>query len=128
VATVKPMNCIFCNPPAGEIVIQNDLCYARWDKFPVSRGHLLIIPFRHTQDFFSMTDAERRAAIDLVTECKKIIEEKYHPDGYNIGFNVGLAGGQTVMHCHCHVIPRYAGDVPDPKGGVRGVVPGKRGY
>jgi len=122
------MNCIFCNPPAGEIVIQNDLCYARWDKFPVSRGHLLIIPFRHTQDFFSMTDAERRAAIDLVTECKKIIEEKYHPDGYNIGFNVGLAGGQTVMHCHCHVIPRYAGDVPDPKGGVRGVVPGKRGY
>lgn len=127
-ATVKPMNCIFCNPPAGEIVIQNDLCYARWDKFPVSRGHLLIIPFRHTQDFFSMTDAERRAAIDLVTECKKIIEEKYHPDGYNIGFNVGLAGGQTVMHCHCHVIPRYAGDVPDPKGGVRGVVPGKRGY
>lgn len=127
-APVKPKNCIFCNLPPEEIVLQNDLCYARWDKFPVSRGHLLIIPFRHTPDFFSMTDAERRATVDLIPDCKKILEEMYRPDGYNIGFNVGEAGGQTVMHCHCHVIPRYAGDVPNPKGGVRGVVPGKRGY
>jgi diadenosine tetraphosphate (Ap4A) HIT family hydrolase len=108
--------------------VGNDLCYARWDKYPVSKGHLLIIPFRHTPNFFSMTDDERRAAVDLIGECKKIIEEKSRPDGYNIGFNVGEAGGQTVMHCHCHVIPRYAGDVENPRGGVRGVVPGKRGY
>jgi diadenosine tetraphosphate (Ap4A) HIT family hydrolase len=122
------VKCPFCNPKAGEILARNDLCYARWDKYPVSKGHLLIIPFRHTPDFFSMTDDERRAAVDLIGECKKIIEEKSRPDGYNIGFAVGEAGGQTVMHCHCHVIPRYAGDVENPRGGVRGVVPGKRGY
>jgi diadenosine tetraphosphate (Ap4A) HIT family hydrolase len=125
---MESVKCPFCNPPADEIVVKNDLCYARWDKFPVSKGHLLVIPFRHTPDFFSMTDAERRATVDLIGECKKIIEETFQPDGYNIGFNVGEAGGQTVMHCHCHVIPRYAGDVENPRGGVRGVVPGKRGY
>ena len=125
---MESVKCPFCNPPADEIVVKNDLCYARWDKFPVSKGHLLVIPFRHTPDFFSMTDAERRATVDLIGECKKIIEETFWPDGYNIGFNVGEAGGQTVMHCHCHVIPRYAGDVENPRGGVRGVVPGKRGY
>jgi len=126
---MSPVTCPFCNPPAEEIVVRNDLCYARWDKFPVSQGHLLVIPFRHTPDFFSMTDDERRATVDLIGECKKIIEEPSPtPDGYNIGFNVGEAGGQTVMHCHCHVIPRYAGDVENPRGGVRGVVPGKRGY
>jgi diadenosine tetraphosphate (Ap4A) HIT family hydrolase len=126
---MEPVKCPFCNPIADEIVVRNDLCYARWDKYPVSQGHLLVIPFRHTPDFFSMTDAERRATVDLIGECKKIIEETSPtPDGYNIGFNVGEAGGQTVMHCHCHVIPRYAGDVENPRGGVRGVVPGKRGY
>jgi diadenosine tetraphosphate (Ap4A) HIT family hydrolase len=126
---MEPVKCPFCNPKADEIVVRNDLCYARWDKYPVSKGHLLIIPFRHTPNFFSMTDAERRATVDLISECKKIIEETFPtPDGYNIGFNVGEAGGQTVMHCHCHVIPRYAGDVENPRGGVRGVVPRKRGY
>jgi diadenosine tetraphosphate (Ap4A) HIT family hydrolase len=125
---MEPMKCPFCNLSADEIIAKNDLCYARWDKFPVNRGHLLIIPFRHTPDFFSMTDAERRATVDLISGCKKILEEMYRPDGYNIGFNVGEAGGQTVMHCHCHVIRRYAGDVENPRGGVRGVVPGKRRY
>ncbi|MFA6364691.1 HIT family protein [Methanoregula sp.] len=120
------MKCPFCNPPAEDIVAKNDLCYARWDRFPVSRGHLLVIPFRHTPDFFSMTDDERHATLDLIGECKKVIEEQFHPAGYNIGFNVGEAAGQTVMHCHCHMIPRYAGDVRDPRGGVRGVVPYKQ--
>lgn len=125
---MEPVKCPFCNPSLDDIVAKDDLCYARWDKFPVSPGHLLVIPFRHTIDFFSMTPEEREAAISLVDACKRVIEEKFSPDGYNIGFNVGEAAGQTVMHCHCHVIPRYAGDVPDPRGGVRGVVPGKRGY
>jgi diadenosine tetraphosphate (Ap4A) HIT family hydrolase len=125
---MEPVKCPFCNPPADEIVVRNDLCYARWDAFPVSKCHLLVIPFRHTPDFFSMTDDEKRATVGLIGECKKTIEEKSQPNGYNIGFNVGEAGGQTVMHCHCHVIPRYAGDVENPRGGVRGVVPGKRGY
>ena len=122
------MTCPFCNPASDEIVVKNDLCYARWDKFPVNEGHLLIIPFRHTPDFFSMTPEERSAIGDLVVACRQLVDAKFSPAGYNIGFNVGEVGGQTVMHCHCHVIPRYVGDVPEPKGGVRGVVPDKRGY
>jgi diadenosine tetraphosphate (Ap4A) HIT family hydrolase len=109
------------NPNADEIVVRNDLCYARWDKFTVGQGHLLVIPFRHTPDFCSMTDAERRATVDLTGKCKKVIEGTFQPDGYNIRFNVGEAGRQAVMHRHCHVIPRYVGDVPDPKGGVQGI-------
>jgi diadenosine tetraphosphate (Ap4A) HIT family hydrolase len=122
------MTCPFCNPVANEIVAKNDFCYARWDRYPVSKGHLLVIPFRHIPDFFLMTVEEKQAVLALVDECKEVIEEEFSPAGYNIGFNVGEAAGQTVMHCHCHVIPRYVGDVRDPKGGVRGVVPGKRGY
>ena len=122
------MTCPFCNPLADDIVAKNDLCYARWDRYPVSKGHLLVIPFRHIPDFFSMTAEEKQALLALVTSCKEVIEEDFKPAGYNIGFNVGVAAGQTVMHCHCHMIPRYVGDVPNPRGGVRGVVPGKRGY
>jgi len=123
-----PVTCPFCNPVADEIVAKNDLCYARWDGYPVSKGHLLVIPFRHVPDFFSMTVEEKQSVLALVDECKEVIEENLKPAGYNIGFNVGEAAGQTVMHCHCHVIPRYIGDVRDARGGVRGVVPGKRGY
>ena len=122
------MKCPFCNPIAEDIVAKNDLCYSRWDRYPVSKGHLLVIPFRHTPDFFSMTAEERQALVALVASCKGVIEENFSPAGYNIGFNAGVATGQTVMHCHCHVIPRYAGDVEDPRGGVRGVVPHKQGY
>lgn len=120
--------CPFCNPAADEIVLHNDLCYARWDKFPVNKGHLLVIPFRHTPDFFTLTSEERAAVDDLVVASRQLVDAKYTPAGYNIGFNVGLAAGQTILHCHCHVIPRYAGDVAEPRGGVRGVVPGMRGY
>ena len=122
------MKCPFCNPLDEDIVIRNELCYARWDRFPVSRGHLLVMPFRHTQDFFSMTPEERVALVNLVASCRDLMGENFSPAGYNIGFNVGPVAGQTVMHCHCHVIPRYVGDVEEPRGGVRGVVPGKRGY
>jgi diadenosine tetraphosphate (Ap4A) HIT family hydrolase len=125
---MEPVNCPFCNPTPDEIVAENVLCYARRDRYPVSRGHLLVIPFRHIPDFFSMTPEEREAVLALVTLCKDLIGSEFSPGGYNIGFNVGEAAGQTVMHCHCHVIPRYVGDVPDARGGIRGVVPGKRGY
>jgi len=118
------MNCLFCNPPSDDIIVKNDLCYARWDRFPVSKGHLLVIPFRHTQDYFSLSDEERHAMLLLIDECKKVVEENFKPAGYNIGFNVGEAAGQTVMHCHCHVIPRYSGDVKDARGGIRKVRPG----
>jgi diadenosine tetraphosphate (Ap4A) HIT family hydrolase len=125
---MEPVNCPFCTPLAKEILLRNSLCYARWDIFPVSAGHLLVIPFRHTPDFFSLIADERHALADLTAECKTLLEKTHHPAGYNIGFNVGRPAGQTVMHCHCHVIPRYAGDMPDPRGGIRGVVPGRREY
>jgi diadenosine tetraphosphate (Ap4A) HIT family hydrolase len=129
VSSMEPVKkCPFCNPFADEIVAKNDLCYARWDRFPVSKGHLLLMPFRHTPDFFSLSPDERVALFDLVLVCKGVIEENFRPAGYNIGINVGEAAGQTVMHCHCHMIPRYAGDVSDTRGGIRGVVPGKREY
>ena len=123
-----PMTCPFCNPVANEIVAKNDLCYARRDRYPVSKGHLLVIPFRHIPDFFSMTFEEKQAVLALIDSCKDVIEMEFSPAGYNIGFNVGEAAGQTVMHCHCHVIPRYIGDVRNARGGVRGVVPQKRDY
>ena len=122
------LKCPFCNPLAEDIVARNDLCYALWDRFPVSRGHLLVIPFRHVPDYFSLTGEEKQALLALVDAGRGIIEENFQPAGYNIGLNVGSAAGQTVMHCHCHVIPRYAGDVRDPRGGVRWVVPRKSRY
>jgi len=117
--------CRFCMPCGDDVVARNALCYARWDRFPVSKGHLLIIPFRHTPDYFSLTREEKESVTDLIDECRKIIEDHFHPDGYNIGFNIGVAAGQSVMHCHCHIIPRYRGDTDNPKGGVRRVVAGK---
>jgi len=124
----EPKKCQFCNPFVDEVVARNDLCYARWDRFPVSKGHLLIMPFRHVQDLFSLTPEEGQAMLVLINECKAVIEENFRPAGYNIGFNIGRAAGQTIMHCHCHMIPRYAGDVRNPNGGVRGVLQYKQKY
>ena len=125
---MAPLACPFCNPPAEEIVLQNNLCYARYDKFPASPGHLLIIPFRHVAGLFDATDEEQAALLALVRGAKHLLDGRFHPDGYNVGVNVGAAAGQTVMHLHVHVIPRYAGDVEDPRGGVRGAIPEKRQY
>jgi diadenosine tetraphosphate (Ap4A) HIT family hydrolase len=122
------MTCPFCNPSLEEIVLQNDLCYARYDKFPVNPGHLLLIPFRHIPTLFEATDEEQAALLALVREAKRLLDNRFHPDGYNIGVNVGTAAGQSVMHLHVHVIPRYAGDMEEPRGGVRGVIPERRGY
>ena len=122
------MSCPFCNPDREEIVLANDLCYVRFDKYPVNPGHLLVIPFRHVAGFFDATDDEQAALLALVREAKRFLDGRFHPDGYNIGVNISPAAGQTVMHLHVHVIPRYAGDVEDPKGGVRGVIPERRGY
>ena len=120
--------CPFCNPSEDETVLANDLCYARYDKFPASPGHLLLIPFRHVANLFDATDAELTALLALVREGKAFLDGRFHPDGYNVGVNVGEAAGQTVMHLHVHVIPRYDGDVKDPRGGVRGAIPEKRVY
>ena len=123
-----PAKCPFCTPFADDIVAKNALCYARWDRYPVAKGHLLLIPFRHEPDFFALTPEEKQALLDLAGVCREIVAENFAPDGYNIGVNIGAAAGQTIMHCHCHMIPRYTGDVKRPRGGIRGIVPGKRGY
>jgi diadenosine tetraphosphate (Ap4A) HIT family hydrolase len=119
-------DCPFC-VRAG-IVLQNDLAYARYDKYPVTPGHLLLIPFRHMASFFEAMHEERLALLSLLDEAKYLLEGLHRPDGYNIGVNVGDCAGQTVGHLHIHFIPRYKGDTPDPRGGVRGVIPAKQSY
>ena len=118
------MPCPFCNPAPEDIVLENDLCYARYDIHPVSPGHLLVIPFRHVASYFDTTDEERMALARLIDGCREFTDRERHPDGYNIGVNVGEAAGQNVMHVHIHFIPRYRGDAPgEHEGGVRGVLP-----
>jgi diadenosine tetraphosphate (Ap4A) HIT family hydrolase len=120
--------CPFCSPPEDEIIVRHELCYARYDRYPVSPGHMLCIPFRHVADWFSLTDDERIALLRLVDACWAIIDARFHPDGYNIGVNVGTAAGQSVPHAHIHVIPRCEGDVEDARGGIRSVIPHRRDY
>ena len=121
-------NCPFCDVNEDKIILKNDLCYAIYDKYPVNPGHLLIIPFRHFPYFFDATNEEKIAILDLLEKAKKHLDEKYNPDGYNIGVNVGEYAGQTIFHLHIHLIPRYRGDIDNPRGGVRGVIPEKRIY
>lgn len=121
--------CPFCSVQyEREIIASSTLSLAFFDGFPVSPGHALIIPRRHVASFFNLTFEEKQDLLRLADEVKRIIDEKYHPDGYNIGINVGEAAGQSVFHVHMHVIPRFKGDVPNPKGGVRGVIPDKQKY
>jgi len=124
-------SCPFCTDatevPLGELP-SNELAYVRQDKFPVSEGHLLIIPKRHALDWFALTVDEKDALMSLVDAAKKWLEQRYAPAGYNIGMNCGEAAGQTISHMHCHLIPRYSGDREDPRGGVRWVIPEKADY
>jgi diadenosine tetraphosphate (Ap4A) HIT family hydrolase len=118
--------CPFCR--TDEALLTNALAYARLDKFPVSPGHLLVIPLRHKASFFAVDVEELKAIWALVVEAKRLLDKKFHPAGYNLGVNVGDAAGQTIAHAHLHLIPRYHGDVENPSGGVRGVIPMKQHY
>ncbi len=118
--------CPFCD--SADPVIANALAYARYDKFPVSPGHLLIIPRRHLADWFDTTTEERLALFALADEARTLLLEKFAPGGFNLGINVGEVAGQTIPHVHLHVIPRYRGDARNPRGGVRGVIPAKQDY
>ena len=109
----------------GEVLRENALAYARYDNNSLSRGHVLVIPKRHVANFFGMTLEEQTAVLALLNDAQTWIQEQHAPDGYNIGVNIGKAGGQSRMHVHVHLIPRYAGDVPDPRGGIRCVLAGK---
>ncbi len=116
--------CLFCNDKLP-YVLENGTCAAFFDKHPVSRGHMLIIPKAHKTDYFQLSCQEKQDMDALITAGKRLLENTYSPDGYNIGFNCGLSAGQSVFHCHCHLIPRYQGDCVNPRGGVRGVIPEK---
>ncbi|MGH7069509.1 MAG: HIT family protein [Acetobacteraceae bacterium] len=118
--------CPFCS--THDALLVNGLAYVREDKYPVSPGHLLIIPLRHETNFFATTPDELAAIWDLVARARELLDRRYHPDGYNLGINIGEAAGQTIAHAHVHLIPRYRGDMENPQGGVRGVIPGKQQY
>ncbi len=127
--TKQSTGCPFCNREEGrEIIAENAIVYSMYDKFPITKGHTLIITMRHCADYFELTNEEQSACWNMVNDIKSILTEKYHPDGFNIGININETAGQTVPHVHIHLIPRYAGDVKDPEGGVRGVIPEKKNY
>lgn len=121
--------CPFCRAESERnIIASSALSLAFFDGFPVSPGHVLIIPRRHVASFFELTQEERIDMLNLADDVKRIIDDRFHPDGYNIGVNIGEAAGQSIFHVHLHLIPRYSGDVPNPRGGVRGVIPQKQNY
>ena len=106
----------------------NEFAVALYDKYPVSPGHALIVPRKHIADLLTLSWEEQTAIWSLVVPVQQNIEKDHSPDGYNIGINIGEAGGQTVPHAHLHVIPRYSGDVQDPRGGIRWIIPPKAAY
>jgi diadenosine tetraphosphate (Ap4A) HIT family hydrolase len=118
--------CLFCT--ARDVTRDNALAYAARDTYPVSPGHTLIIPRRHVADFFELTPEELAACMELVIAEQRAIAVELKPDGYNVGVNVGRAGGQSIRHVHIHLIPRYAGDHHRPQGGVRQILPLKADY
>ena len=121
-------NCPFCSSPLPRLAFESDQFVVMWDGYPVSPGHALVIPRRHIGTWFDATRAEQIALLEGIERAKVEILRNHKPDGFNIGININAAGGQTVFHLHIHVIPRYAGDIPDPRGGVRNVIPSKGNY
>lgn len=120
--------CPFCDLDAARRFHDGPLVAGLWDAYPLSDGHALIVPKRHVASWFDATAREQAALTEAIAIAREVIERERSPDGYNIGINDGAAAGQTVGHLHVHVIPRYAGDVEDPRGGVRWVVPSKAAY
>jgi diadenosine tetraphosphate (Ap4A) HIT family hydrolase len=120
--------CPFCSLPRDRVLHERETAFAISDGFPVSPGHTLITPKRHVASFFEVTDAERADLMSLLATARDDLDREFRPAGYNIGINDGAAAGQTVPHLHIHLIPRYAGDRDDPRGGVRWVLPDKAAY
>jgi len=120
--------CPFCQLPSERILHNNSYALVILDSFPVSRGHTLIIPKRHTGSFFDTSKEERHALLHLLDTAKAELDAEYQPTSYNIGINDGKTAGQTVPHLHIHLIPRYEGDTKDPRGGVRWILPEKADY
>jgi diadenosine tetraphosphate (Ap4A) HIT family hydrolase len=120
--------CVFCTLDLKRVIAANSIAFVIRDGFPISPGHTLIIPRRHFGSFFEATTQEQQAMLELLDAQKQLLDREFSPAGYNIGINDGPAAGQTVPHLHIHLIPRYAGDRPDPRGGVRWILPDKARY
>ncbi len=124
-------DCIFCTIKAaqGKIIANNELCFAIADANPVTPGHTLVIPYRHEADYFALSVAEQQAIHEVLqVRRRQLLESDPTIEGFNVGINVGEAAGQTVFHVHVHLIPRRRGDVEEPRGGVRGVIPARQKY
>ena len=125
-ATTTAQGCRFCTSISSRVIAANALAIAIRDAFPVTSLHTLVIPRRHVADYFGLTPGEREACAELIHQLRRdILQEDPQVEGFNIGMNVGEAAGQTIFHCHIHLIPRRKGDVPNPRGGVRMVIPHK---
>ncbi len=122
------LDCPFCAAPADRIWISDRLTIATPDMYPAADGHTLVLPRRHVRSVFDLSDDEWEELWDLVAVVREELREVHRPDGFTIGINDGLAAGQTIDHAHVHVIPRHLGDVPDPTGGLRGILPHKARY
>ena len=121
--------CLFCNIKESGLADENTLAYASYDAYPVSKLHCLIIPKRHVKDYFELTNNEVIACNELIKKIKKeILLKDALVRGFNIGINIGKTAGQSVLHCHIHLIPRREGDVENPQGGIRSVIPSKQHY
>jgi len=111
-----------------ELLVETATIFYFYDKFPVSEGHSLVVPKRLVSNYFDLSLKEQTACWIVVNKVKSILQEKYNPDGFNVVININEAAGQTISHCHIHIIPRYKGDVENPRGGIRGVIPSKKEY
>lgn len=120
-------DCIFCDPKR-ELIAESKHALASYDKFPVTKGHALVVPRRHVVTIWDLAEEEYADTFLLAKTVKDILNERFHPDGFNIGVNCGESAGQSVWHAHIHVMPRYKGDVENPRGGVRHIIPGKGNY
>ena len=121
--------CLFCAIPADRVIAENELCYAIRDGFPVSLLHTLVIPKRHVSDYFDLFQPELDAVRRMLNDVRSsIMSQDASVSGFNVGVNSGASAGQTIFHCHVHLIPRRDGDVANPRGGVRGVIPEKQFY
>lgn len=125
---INDMDCVFCNINKEKILYETSCWLAMFDEYPVNQGHVLLIPKHHVESVFELNEEEKTTLVDSIKDIESILIRFFDIDGFNIGINQGKAAGQTINHLHIHIIPRYNGDVSNPRGGVRGVIPEKQDY
>lgn len=123
-----PQQCPFCSLADLQVVAESELTVAFYDRYGISKGHTLVVPRQHAQSLFDLPAEVQQALWAMVARVQQILQVRFQPDGFNVGLNDGPAAGQTIMHVHIHVIPRFHGDVPDPRGGIRWIMPDKAVY